>query len=100
MTTIPPAAIAVIAAALDDYRNTTPASQQNPRGAAEKAAEYLLTGGWGLYVPTGRQPNPRPRTTCPHCRIRHLITAAGRIRRHGPHGHPCPGSGTPAQTTA
>ncbi|MDX3314685.1 hypothetical protein P1S61_37660 [Streptomyces sp. ME08-AFT2] len=101
MTAIPPAAIAVMAAALDDYRLTTPAHQQTPRGAAERAAEYLMTSGWGLHVPRNGQPQPpsRDRTPCPHCTVRHLITAAGRIRRHGPHGHPCPGSGAPAHAT-
>lgn len=97
MTAMPPAAIAVIAAALDDYRLTTPDHAQTPRGAAERAAEYLLTSGWGLYIPGTQQ--ARPRATCPHCTVRHLITTAGRIRRHGPHAHPCPGSGTPAKAT-
>jgi hypothetical protein len=100
MPTIPDAAIAVIAAALDDYRLTTPIGQQNPRGAAERAAEYLLSSGWGLHVPTTYPPPPpssRPRAACPACRIRCLITLAGRIRRHGPPSHPCPGSGTPAR---
>lgn len=94
MTTIPPAAIAVIAAALDDYRQTTPAYAQTPHGAAERAAEYLMTSGWGLHVPGSQQ--TRDRARCPHCTAPHLITQAGRIRRHGPHGHPCPGSGAPA----
>lgn len=96
--TIPDAAIAVIAAALDDYRLTTPTHQQHPRGAAERAAEYLMTSGWALHVPRGNQPQPpsRDRVPCPTCCVRHLVTLAGRIRRHGPHGHPCPGSGTQA----
>lgn len=99
MTTIPAAAIAVIAAAYDDYRLTTPDNQQTPHGAAERAAEYLLSSGWGLHVPhTG--PQPRPRARCPHCTARHLITQAGRIRRHGPHANPCPGSGSPARVPA
>lgn len=93
MTAIPAAAIAVIAAALDDYRLTTPAAIQTPRGAAERAAEYLISSGWGLYVPRGHQPQPRQRAACPACTVQHLITQANRIRRHGPHGHPCPGSG-------
>jgi hypothetical protein len=99
MPAIPDAAIAVIAAALDDYRITTPASRQNPRGAAEQAAEYLMSFGWGLHVPRGNEPQPpsRDRARCPHCTVRHLITQAGRIRRHGPHGHPCPGSGAIAR---
>jgi hypothetical protein len=94
---IPAAAIAVIAAALDDYRLTTPTHRQTPRGAAEQAAQYLLTSGWGLYVPHTAQ-TARARAACPHCTVPHLITQAGRIRRHGPHGHPCPGSGAPALT--
>ncbi|MGW4222957.1 hypothetical protein ACWEG1_05820 [Streptomyces bauhiniae] len=92
---IPPAAIAVIAAALDDYRLTTPQHCQNPRGAAEQAAAYLVSSGWGLYVPRTEQ--PRTRAACPACTVNHLVTQAGRIRRHGPHGHPCPGSGFPAR---
>ena len=95
MPTIPDAVIAVIAAALDDYRLTTPTTQQTPHGAAERAAEYLLSSGWGLYVPHSSTA-PAARAACPACTVRHLITAAGRIRRHGPHGHPCPGSGAPA----
>lgn len=108
MPAIPDAAIAVIAAALDDYRLTTPIGQQNPRGAAERAAEYLLSSGWGLHVPTTYptprpttyptpRPSSRPRAACPACTIRCLITLAGRIRRHGPPSRPCPGSGTPAR---
>lgn len=99
MTSIPDAAIAVIAAAYDDYRLTTPPGQRTPRGAAERAAEYLITSGWGLYVPR-TEPRPRQRAACPACTARPLITAAGRIRQHGPHGHPCPGSGTPARAPA
>lgn len=91
MTAIPDAAIAVIAAALDDYRLTTPTNRQTPRGAAERAAEYLVGSGWGLYVP-GSAATKR-RAACPACTVQHLVTQAGRIRRHGPHGHPCPGSG-------
>ncbi|MDX3575939.1 hypothetical protein [Streptomyces sp. FL07-04A] len=100
MTAIPPAAIAVIAAALDDYRLTTPTHAQTPRGAAERAAEYLLTSGWGLYIPPNHQPPTRTRARCPHCTVQYLITQQGRLYRHGPHGHPCPGSGTPASTPA
>lgn len=99
MTSIPDAAIATMAAALDDYRLTTPAGQQTPRGAAERAAEYLMSSGWGLYVPRSSAA-PRVRAACPACTVRHLVTLAGRIRRHGPHGHPCPGSGAPARLPA
>lgn len=92
MTGIPAAAVAVIAAALDDYRTTTPTDTQTPHGAATRAAEYLLSSGWDIRIPT----DPRPRATCPTCTNRHLITQAGRIRRHGAHANPCPGSGQPA----
>jgi hypothetical protein len=99
VTGIPAAAVAVIAAALDDYRLTTPTNSQNPHGAAERAVEYLATSGWALHIPRDTNdpdPLPRPRHPCPHCRARHLITTTGRIRRHGPHTNPCPGSGQPA----
>lgn len=61
MNAMPPAAIAVIAAALDDYRLTTPTHQQTPREAAERAAEYLLTSGWTLHIPGTRPQQKRPR---------------------------------------
>lgn len=96
MTAIPAAAIAVIAAAYDDYRITTPADRQTPRGAAERAAEYLISEGWGLYVPT----RTKRRVPCPACHIRHLVTRENRIRRHGPHTNPCPGGGTPVRQPA
>ena len=95
MTAIPDAAIAEIAAALDDYQRTTPVHRQTPRRAAEHAARYLTTSGWGIYVPHSTQ-TQRPRAACPACTVKHLITQNGRIRRHGPHSNPCPGSGAPA----
>lgn len=45
---IPAAAIAIITAALDDYRLTTPPDQQTPAGAADRTAEYLLTAGYDI----------------------------------------------------
>jgi hypothetical protein len=90
VTTIPDAAVAVIAAALDDYRLTTPTNSQNPHGAAERAVEYLAFSGWTIRI------EPQPRTTCPTCTAHPLITTTGRIRRHGPHTNPCPSSGQPA----
>jgi hypothetical protein len=103
VTGIPAAAVAVIAAALDDYRLTTPAAVQTPHGAAQRAAEYLASSGWAINIPRNHQPPqpaPRDRATCPHCCVRHLITRAGRLRRHGPHANPCPGSGHPVTVTA
>jgi hypothetical protein len=90
VTAIPDAVTAVIAAAYDDYRQTTPTDQQTPQGAAEQAVHELIASGWTIRIPTKR------RARCPHCTVRHLITQNGRIRRHGPHANPCPGSGTPA----
>lgn len=52
---IPPAAVAVIEAALDDYRLQTPADQQTPEGAAHRVAEYLLSSGYAIT------PAPRAR---------------------------------------
>ena len=97
MTTIPDAAIAVIAAALDDYRLTTPPHRQTPRGAAERAAEYLVTSGWGIQVPRDQQPKLRTRTACPHCGLPQPVTTRGLIRRHGAQANPCRGSGAPAR---
>jgi hypothetical protein len=96
VTGIPAAVVAVIAAALDDYRLTTPDATQTPHGAAERAAQYLASSGWDIHAPQ----QDRPRAACPHCTIHHLITQTGRIRRHGPHANPCPGSGTPATQPA
>jgi hypothetical protein len=100
VTTIPDAAIAVIAAALDDYRLTTPTHRQTPHAAAQRAAEYLMSSGWGLHIPRDQQPTPRVRTPCPHCGLPKLVTRQGRIRRHGAHGNPCRGSGARTTSTA
>ena len=99
MTAIPDAAVAVIAAALDDYRMTTPPSQQTPRGAAERAAEYLASSGWGLHVPRP-QPANQNRTPCPHCGLQQLVAREGRIRRHGAHANKCSGSGALVRASA
>jgi hypothetical protein len=90
---IPAAATAVIAAALDDYRLTTPTDRQTPRGAAERAVEQLLSSGWAIHIPAPS----KARVPCPSCGLRHLVTRRGLIRAHGPHANPCPGSGTPAR---
>lgn len=52
MTGIPPAAVAVIAAALDDYRTTTPPNEQTPHDAAARAAEYLAGSGYTITPDT------------------------------------------------
>lgn len=52
MNHMPEAVVADIAAAIDDYRLTTPADQATPAGQAERIAEYLLSSGWTV------QPRP------------------------------------------
>ncbi|MBT2505129.1 hypothetical protein J7I98_04300 [Streptomyces sp. ISL-98] len=59
--TIPLAAIAVIAAALDDYRLTTPEATATPHGAAERAAKYLIASGYAITPDT--RPTQAPRRT-------------------------------------
>ncbi|MFD0146189.1 MULTISPECIES: hypothetical protein [unclassified Streptomyces] len=49
---IPDAAVAAMAAGLEDYRLTTPDHQQTPHGAAERAAEYLASSGWTVTPAT------------------------------------------------
>lgn len=59
MNPIPDAALAVIAAALDDYRQTTPPDTQTPHGAAQRAGEHLIGSGWRI-TPTPDDPPPDP----------------------------------------
>lgn len=47
---IPAAAVAALAAGLDDYRRTTPADEQTPYEAAERAALYLASSGWAVHI--------------------------------------------------
>lgn len=56
MTTIPDAAIAVIAAALDEYRLTTPPTEATPAGQADRIAEHLLASGWTIHPQPEEQP--------------------------------------------
>ncbi len=90
MTRIPPAAVAVIAAALDDYRLTTPTTDQTPHDAAERAADALTDAGWALALTP-----PQNGAPCPACGLRYAVRRDGRIRLHRPGGRPCPGSHTP-----
>lgn len=90
----PPAAVAAFAAGLDDYRLTTPTDQQTPHDAALRAAEFLISSGWAVYIPTRNRTGTR--RPCPFCPDPQLVNNDGRIRRHGDADQPCPGSGTPA----
>jgi len=87
----PPAAVAAVAAGLDEYRLITPVDEQTPRGAAEYAAASLLAAGWAVHIP--REHRTGTRVACPTCTTQQLINSNGQIRRHGAPGHPCPGSG-------
>lgn len=48
MTGIPDAAVAVIAAALEDHRRAADAETDTPRAAAEDIAIYLASSGYAL----------------------------------------------------
>ncbi|GGT43539.1 hypothetical protein [Streptomyces purpureus] len=61
MNPTPPATVAVITAALDDYRLTTPTDQQTPAGAAHRIAEYLRSSGYAITP----QPAARRRRRTP-----------------------------------
>lgn len=88
--TIPDAALAVIEAALDDADQ----NGETHRTRARRIAEELHTAGWLTTPPSTRRPDmDQQRARCPHCRTLRPINTNGRIRRHGPHGHPCHGSG-------
>ena len=97
MPRIPAATVAVIAAALDDYRLTTPLDRQTPHAAAVRAAEYLVSLGWSVQVPRDT-PAPQVRVPCPHCGLTKPVTQQGRIRSHGARGNSCRGSGAAAPT--
>lgn len=55
MSPFPPAAIAVIAAAIDDYRLITPPEQQTPADLTDRIGQYLLSSGY-LIRPDIREP--------------------------------------------
>ncbi|MCK1813301.1 hypothetical protein MTQ13_03265 [Streptomyces sp. XM4011] len=61
---IPAAAIAVMAAAADDYRLVTPREEQHPRGLAQTVATYLLSSGYEVRpaedLPSGAWGGPLP----------------------------------------
>lgn len=87
----PPAAIAALAAGLDDYRITTPPEEQNCHEAAITAAEYLVSSGWAAHIPNHNRTGSRRR--CPECTTQQLVNSNGQLRRHGAPGNACAGSG-------
>lgn len=48
MNPFPPAAVAVINAAIDDYRMITPPEQQTPAGLTDQIGQYLLSSGYAV----------------------------------------------------
>ncbi|MCP9205537.1 hypothetical protein [Streptomyces cucumeris] len=49
MNPIPPAALAVMTAAAEDYRLLTPPDQATPAGLVDHVAEYLVSSGYRIY---------------------------------------------------
>lgn len=87
----PPAAIAALAAGLDEYRLTTPPDEQTPHEAAVTAAEHLVSSGWAVHIPGTNRTGSRRR--CPVCTTSQLVNSNGQLRRHGAPGNACAGSG-------
>lgn len=95
MNAIPNSALAVMKAAAEDYRLTTPPEQTTPAGVIERIAEYLLAEGYEVR-PAIR--SLAPRGLCCGCGHDYALTTAGRIRWHdvrGRSGIHCPGSRKP-----
>ncbi|MEU0133371.1 hypothetical protein ABZ172_04920 [Streptomyces sp. NPDC006296] len=55
MNPFPPAASAIINAAIDDYRLTTPPDQQTPAALTDRIGQYLLSSGY-VIRPDVREP--------------------------------------------
>jgi len=54
---VPPAVVALMSAALDDYRLLTPPGEQTPHGQAVHVGEYLASSGYEVRPADG--PNSR-----------------------------------------
>jgi hypothetical protein len=44
----PPAAAAIVNAAIDDYRLITPPEKQTPAGLTDRIGQYLLSSGYAV----------------------------------------------------
>jgi len=55
MNPFPPAAIAIINAAIDDYRLIVPPEQQTPADLTDRIGQYLLSSGY-VIRPDVREP--------------------------------------------
>ncbi|WP_159103698.1 hypothetical protein [Streptomyces anulatus] len=52
-------ALAVMEAAIDDYRCETPTDQQTPAGLADRITEYLTSSGYTLHPMVTVPADPR-----------------------------------------
>ncbi|MCX0246438.1 hypothetical protein [Streptomyces drozdowiczii] len=48
MNPFPPAAAAIIDAAIDDYRLLVPPEEQTPAGLTDRIGQYLLSSGYAV----------------------------------------------------
>lgn len=96
MTAIPGAALAVMRAAADDYRQHTPPNQATPAGIADHIAKDLTSYGYEIRPATGATATS-PRGTCPACGREYALTHAGTLRGHNTPSRRtwCPGSRRP-----
>lgn len=102
MNPIPPAALAVIRAAAEDYRLITPTEETTPAGVASRIAQYLVSSGYEIRpAPASKvrttPRSPTPRGDCPRCGHDYALTLTDRIRQHNAPGRdvPCGGSRRP-----
>ncbi|MET7933453.1 hypothetical protein [Streptomyces sp. NPDC005322] len=96
---IPPAALALMRAAAEDYRLITPAEETTPAGIAARIAQYLVSNGYEIRptaasVVRATPRSPTPRGDCTGCGRDYALTIEGRIRWHDAPGRstPCGGS--------
>ncbi|MGW3428922.1 hypothetical protein ACWDHW_13340 [Streptomyces melanosporofaciens] len=102
MNAIPPAALAVIRAAAEDYRLITDPEEATPAGIAARIAQDLVSSGYEIRpsaqsVVKAKPRSPTPRGDCPRCGHDYALTLEGRIRQHNKPGRddPCGGSRRP-----
>lgn len=64
--TVPPAALAIIRAALDDYLLTTPPSHATSDGQTAQIAQYLTSNGYTITPKNGRRGTSERQTDTTH----------------------------------
>lgn len=102
MNPIPPAALAVIRAAAEDYRLITDPEETTPAGVATRIAQYLISSGYEIRPAPATKVratprSPTPRGDCQLCGHDYALTLKGHIRQHNIPGRtvPCRGSHKP-----